>query len=134
MERQHIAVRGLEEIGPQPMDDGVGDFVRNDVMREAGEDRLAGKVLTRRLSVGAEIAKEDGVELGVEERVSTEEGVGEQPEYRAGIAAIKCDRTAKCSSGAIDDLRRNGVDHLLVKSGVRLTRRQTSLHQQCRVI
>ena len=97
-------------------------------MRQAGKDGLAGYVLTGRIHVGLEVAKENGVKIGVEEGVAAIEGVREEPERtpfaRQGNVA------AKGPNRAVDHLHGDGVDHLLVEARVRLALRQASLHEQ----
>ena len=44
MEGQHVGIGRLGEVGADAVDDGVGHLVRDDVLRQAGEDALAGRL------------------------------------------------------------------------------------------
>ena len=44
---QHIRVAGLFEAAVQAIEQGMRCFMRNDIVREAGEDRAAGQVVAR---------------------------------------------------------------------------------------
>ena len=44
VEGQHVGIGRLGEVGADAVDDGVRHLVRDDVVRQAGEDALAGQV------------------------------------------------------------------------------------------
>ena len=63
VEGQHVGIGGLREVGADAVDDRVGHLVRDDVLRQAGEDALAGKVAALAALVGGEEAEQDAVRL-----------------------------------------------------------------------
>ena len=79
--RENVGVGGFCEMGAEPVDDGVGDFVSDDVGRQAGEDHLAGQVGARVVSIGAVVAEQDGLAGRVEEGITAFEGVRNQVQF-----------------------------------------------------
>jgi hypothetical protein len=93
VEGEHIGVGRLEEVGALAMDDGMSQLVNDHIVRQAGEDHLAGQVEARVLPVSLEIAEEDGVQPGFVEGIGALEGMRQQAQ--AGIA-----RRRPANSGA----------------------------------
>ena len=58
VEGRHVAVAGLGEIFAQSIDESMRHFVSDDVVREAGENVLAGEIRSGILLVGAEVPEE----------------------------------------------------------------------------
>ena len=80
VEREHVGVRWLGEEGPDPVDDRVRDLVRDDVVRQASEDALAGQVVALIGIRSPEIAEQDAVGLAAVERVGLDHRVRKQLE------------------------------------------------------
>src|SRR5262249_59565926 len=64
MEGQHVRIGGLGEVGADSVDDGVGHLMRDDVLRETGENALTRKVTTLAGLVRGEKTEQDPVRLG----------------------------------------------------------------------
>ena len=63
VKRQHVGIGGLREIRPDAVDDRVGHLVRDDVLRQTGENELAGKIAALSGLVRGEVAKQNSVRL-----------------------------------------------------------------------
>ena len=83
VESRHVDIGGFEEVVPQPVDDRVSHFMRDDVVAQAGEDGLARNVGAGIFEIRVEIAEQDGVKLAVVKGVAAPEGVRQQPQLRA---------------------------------------------------
>jgi hypothetical protein len=128
---EDVAVRGLEVARPQAVDERVRHLVGDDVVREAAEDGLPREVRARLLLVGPKVAEEDREEVGVVEGVRAAEGVGQEAQGRPSLEA---EPAPERGVEVLEDLRRHGVNHLLVEAGVRLDRVEPPLHQESRVV
>ena len=76
VECRNIHVGLFEKIASQTIDDRVRHLVHDDVVREAGENRLARQVAAGILAVGDKIPKEDAVRVGAIEGVRRLHRVG----------------------------------------------------------
>jgi hypothetical protein len=80
--------------------------------------------------MSAKVSEEDGVQLGVEERIRSMKGVRYQTEPRLAAALVEGKPPPKCPLGALDDLHGYCINHLLVKSWVGLARLKAVAHEQ----
>lgn len=76
VKRGHIPVGPVQEPRSDPVDQGVGDFVGDDVARERSEDELAGDVLARVIGVCLEVPEEHRPQLWIVVRVFPSECMG----------------------------------------------------------
>jgi len=100
VEGEDVAVRGLEVARAEAVDESVRHLVCDDVVREAGEDRLAREVRAGVFVVGAKVAEEDGEEVGVVVGVRAAERVRQEAEARAPLEAGTSGRAPRRSSRA----------------------------------
>ena len=63
MEGEHVGISGFREVSADAIDDGVGHFVGDDVLRETGKNELAGKIPALTGLIGLEVAKQNAVGL-----------------------------------------------------------------------
>jgi hypothetical protein len=146
VERRDVDVGLLEKAAADAIDDRVRGLVNHDVVREAGEDRLAGDVAPRIFVVRAEIAEEDSVRVGAVKGVRRAEGMGKEVERRDVAGAPASGATGLALHPApvdvppqrglevLDGLGGHRIDHLLVKARIRLGRWQAAAHEDARVV
>ena len=150
MKSQHVGIGGLGEIRPNAVDDRVGHLVGDNVLREAGENELAGEISTLSGFVRGEVAKQNSVRLravvgigllhsvrveledpdiiGLAEFVflvcRTYDAIGPAPVNLASQGYFKHLDGAGC----------DGVDHLLMETRVRFRGIEAIIGQQPRVL
>ena len=144
VEREQVGVARVEVVAMQPVQQGVGRLVGDDVERLAGEDRPAGQRIASRPLARREVAEEQGVRLGVVVGVGLAQGVGVDPQ--AGDVLIGCrdhlavgvafemGRPERDAAQRLlergDRRHRDRVAHLLMELRVGLGRRQAVLSDE----
>src|SRR5262249_6181189 len=87
VEGQHVGIGGLGEVGADSVDDGVGHLMRDDVLRETGENALTRKVATLTGLARCEETEQDPVRLGAVIGIGLLHGMGIELE-NANIALL----------------------------------------------
>ncbi len=144
VEGQDVDVARLDEAPVHAVQQGVGRLVGDDVMGEAGEDRAAGEDALGAGRRGGKVAEQerllDGAVVGV--GLAQRMGVDAQAAHEL-VAVPACppvgrhrpERTpAEGLLEVADGRHRDRIDHLLVKLGVALRRRQPILRQQMGIV
>ncbi len=149
MEGQHVGIGGLGEVGADSVDDGVGHLMRDDVLRETGENALTRKVATLTGLARCEETEQDPVRLGVVIGVGLLHGMRIELEnanivlLAKGVIVLLRTETIGpapmdvASQRRLEHLDGSGsdrIDHLLVEAGIRLRRIETVVRQQERVV
>ncbi|MFC3437231.1 hypothetical protein [Nocardia seriolae] len=131
MAGEDILIGGQPVLPPDPMHDGVGHLVRDDVVRQAGENHLSGQIRTRIVGVCLVIAEQHRAALWIEIGVLPLERVRHQSQL---LLAPPPEATAHEPLEPFDDTHSDRVDHLLVRPGITLGGPNSILRQQKRRI
>ena len=128
---QDIFVGGLGEERPEPVHHRVGQFVRNDVGRQAGEDHLVGQVGTGFFGIGAVVAEQNGSARRVEERIAALEGMRNHPQL---VVTAPPEAATEVPLEPLEHAHADGVDDLLVGSRIAFGRLQAILGEDERFV
>ncbi len=145
----HVGVVRLEVAPMQAVEQGVRRLVRDDVVREAGEDDAAGEVLALVVRQRRKVAEEqrDFLRRVVGIRLAQGVGINPQPPHEAlffpqrrvflappRLALRPEDRPPERALEVTDRGHRHGIDHLLMKPRIALGRRQPVLREHLRIV
>lgn len=75
---RHVLVAWLKKVSPQSIHQRVGGFMRDNIVRQTGEDRLTWKIRTGVRSICAKITEEQRVQFAIIEGVGGVESVWEK--------------------------------------------------------
>ena len=108
---EHVRVRGDGKVPAEPVNKRMGDFVGDDVRRQAGEDHLAGQIGAGILQIGAVVAEQHRLARRVEVGVAALERVRNEAQL---LVATPAESSAEVPLESLDDARRDRVDDLLM--------------------
>ena len=128
---EHVRVRGHGKVLAEPVNERMGDFVGDDVRRQAGEDHLAGQIGARILQIGAVVAEQHRLARRVEVGVAALERVRNEAQL---LVATPAETSAEIALESFDHARCNRIDDLLVRAWVTLGRLQAILGQHIRLV
>ena len=106
-------------------------FVSDDVVRETREDRLPRQVRPRIVFIGRKVAEQDRIQLVIEVGVTRLERVWKEAQT---VAAEKPKPPAERAIEVLEDLRCDGIDHLLMELRVVLERLETLRHRDLPIV
>src|SRR6185295_12549687 len=96
--------------------DSVRSLMRDDVVRQAGEDGLAGQVASLPRVRRLEVAEQDPVRRAAVEGIGLAHGMWEQVEGGGAVRAPPADASPERVFEALQRLHRHRVDHLLMET------------------
>ncbi|MES0056553.1 hypothetical protein NKJ66_23385 [Mesorhizobium sp. M0078] len=130
VKRGDIDVGRLGEMLSDAVDDGVGHLMRDDIVRQAGENGLPRQHIAVGIRTGGKVSEHDSVDIPVIIGVRLKHRVGvEIQTVWARACPMPVDLASKRDLEAFERLRRNGIHHLLVESRVGLARVEPTPHQ-----
>ena len=135
-----VDVRRTGELVAKSVDEGVGRLVDDDVVGEAGEDGLAGKIRPDVPSFSGEVAEQERPKTWVIEGVRILEGVRKDPQLLAERIGLRSggsppvNPTTQSELEAPDRLADHRVHHLLVKARIGLARVESSSNENLRTV
>jgi hypothetical protein len=115
VESEHITIGRLEEIFLQPVGDGMGDFVRDDVVRQTREDRLRWKIGAGILAIGWKVSEQDGEAARIIKGIGAVKSMRKQFQR---LAASEVEAAAESHIEILQDFHRHRVHHLLMKARI----------------
>ncbi len=128
---EHVRVGGLRKVPAEPVHERMGDFVGDDVRRQAGEDHLAGQIGAGILQIGAVVAEQHRLARRVEVGVAALERVRNEAQL---LVATPPETSAEIALESFDNARCDRVDDLLVRAWIALGRLQAILGEHVRLV
>ena len=146
VERRNVDIGGLHEIFTDAVDDRMRRFVGDDVVRQTGENGLAGQIAPGIGAAGLEITEHDAVDTGIVE------GIGLAHRMRKQIEAAGCggpllrrdvgrmrdfppvNAPAQRRLESLQGLAGDRIDHLLMEARIGVARSKASGNQQIWIV